>query len=143
MPKERGPKTGVLESLLKRVDRLEAKLREKNDDDSPPTTANAPGAGKGEAVASGLLGASGGKPSATRLALDNLTSPGDAASLSLHTPLPKFAVPKLFDLFPQAKFPLENFHHLRLKQKLFWIPTSPDFTASPTLSSMNPPSGNG
>lgn len=31
MPKKRGPKTDVLEALLKRVDGLEAKLKEKKD----------------------------------------------------------------------------------------------------------------
>lgn len=35
VPKKRGPKTDVLESLLKRVDGLEAQLREKNDQTSP------------------------------------------------------------------------------------------------------------
>ena len=35
IPKKRGPKTDVLESLLKRVDGLEAQLREKNEQTSP------------------------------------------------------------------------------------------------------------
>ncbi|SPO06620.1 related to nitrate assimilation regulatory protein nirA [Cephalotrichum gorgonifer] len=40
VPKKRGPKTDVLEALLKRVDGLEAKLKEKNSES--PTTASTP-----------------------------------------------------------------------------------------------------
>ena len=35
MPKKRGPKTDVLEALLKRVDGLEAKLKEKGEPETP------------------------------------------------------------------------------------------------------------
>jgi len=42
VPKKRGPKTDVLEALLKRVDGLEAKLKEKNSDTKSPTTPTAP-----------------------------------------------------------------------------------------------------
>lgn len=44
MPKKRGPKTDVLEALLKRVDGLEAKLKEKkeNGGSSPTTTEDEP-----------------------------------------------------------------------------------------------------
>lgn len=38
MPKKRGPKTDVLEALLKRVDGLEAKLKEKKDQPGPSAT---------------------------------------------------------------------------------------------------------
>lgn len=38
VPKKRGPKTDVLEALLKRVDGLEAKLKEKNAGEKTPTT---------------------------------------------------------------------------------------------------------
>lgn len=41
MPKKRGPKTDVLEALLKRVDGLEAKLKEKNTDDDTDALAGA------------------------------------------------------------------------------------------------------
>jgi hypothetical protein len=41
VPKKRGPKTDVLEALLKRVDGLEAKLKEKNAES--PTTPTTPG----------------------------------------------------------------------------------------------------
>ena len=37
MPKKRGPKTDVLEALLKRVDGLEAKLKEKKEQELPST----------------------------------------------------------------------------------------------------------
>lgn len=38
VPKKRGPKTDVLEALLKRVDGLEAKLKEKNAEDDQPSS---------------------------------------------------------------------------------------------------------
>ncbi|KAI0134607.1 fungal transcriptional regulatory-like protein [Xylariales sp. AK1849] len=38
VPKKRGPKTDVLEALLKRVDGLEQRLKEKKSDDASPTT---------------------------------------------------------------------------------------------------------
>ncbi|OAA50741.1 Fungal specific transcription factor [Cordyceps fumosorosea ARSEF 2679] len=41
VPKKRGPKTDVLEALLKRVDGLEAKLKEKNAEDGTDATVEA------------------------------------------------------------------------------------------------------
>ncbi|KAF4463904.1 hypothetical protein FALBO_9267 [Fusarium albosuccineum] len=86
VPKKRGPKTDVLEALLKRVDGLEAKLREKGEDDASPTASNAPGSGKAEPSSTGSLGGEAGEPAAKRVAV---ASPGDTASLSPHTPLPR------------------------------------------------------
>ncbi|KAK8120589.1 hypothetical protein PG999_004709 [Apiospora kogelbergensis] len=42
VPKKRGPKTDVLEALLKRVDGLEQKLKDQKNSDSSPTTEEAP-----------------------------------------------------------------------------------------------------
>lgn len=42
VPKKRGPKTDVLEALLKRVDGLEAQLKEKKEQPTTPTTESAP-----------------------------------------------------------------------------------------------------
>ncbi|KAF3760730.1 hypothetical protein M406DRAFT_48185 [Cryphonectria parasitica EP155] len=42
VPKKRGPKTDVLEALLKRVDGLEAKLKEKKGQPATPTSESAP-----------------------------------------------------------------------------------------------------
>jgi hypothetical protein len=42
VPKKRGPKTDVLEALLKRVDGLEQKLKEKKTDPNTPTSENRP-----------------------------------------------------------------------------------------------------
>ncbi|ROW00844.1 hypothetical protein VMCG_06550 [Cytospora schulzeri] len=42
VPKKRGPKTDVLEALLKRVDGLEAKLKEKKERATTPTSEDAP-----------------------------------------------------------------------------------------------------
>lgn len=44
VPKKRGPKTDVLEALLKRVDGLEAKLKEKKEQPGSPTIENGPAA---------------------------------------------------------------------------------------------------
>ncbi|KAL3608226.1 hypothetical protein FPOAC2_03219 [Fusarium poae] len=52
VPKKRGPKTDVLEALLKRVDGLEAKLREKGEDDASLATSNLPEVGDVEASGS-------------------------------------------------------------------------------------------
>lgn len=41
MPKKRGPKTDVLEALLKRVDGLEAKLKEKKEQPTTPSSEDA------------------------------------------------------------------------------------------------------
>jgi hypothetical protein len=41
VPKKRGPKTDVLEALLKRVDGLEARLKEKKTDPDMPTSGSA------------------------------------------------------------------------------------------------------
>lgn len=42
VPKKRGPKTDVLEALLKRVDGLEARLKDKKSEPETPTSENAP-----------------------------------------------------------------------------------------------------
>lgn len=90
VPKKRGPKTDVLEALLKRVDGLEAKLREKGEDDVSLATTNLPGAGKGEASESGSQATELGESVTKQLAVDVRTSPGDTASLSPHTPVARF-----------------------------------------------------
>jgi hypothetical protein len=64
VPKKRGPKTDVLEALLKRVDGLEAKLKEKNAES--PTTPTTPGMKDDTAAESSQDG----ERSAKRLALD-------------------------------------------------------------------------
>lgn len=90
VPKKRGPKTDVLEALLKRVDGLEAKLREKGEDDVSLATTNLPGAGKGEACESGSQATEVGELVSKQLAVDARTSPGDTASLSPRTPVARF-----------------------------------------------------
>ncbi|KAF4965948.1 hypothetical protein FSARC_6309 [Fusarium sarcochroum] len=87
VPKKRGPKTDVLEALLKRVDGLEAKLREKGEDDVSLASSNLPGAGKGEASETGSQGTEVGESIAKRVPVDARASPGDTASLSPHTPV--------------------------------------------------------
>lgn len=52
VPKKRGPKTDVLEALLKRVDGLEAQLKEKKEQPTTPTTESTPLAAAAAAAAS-------------------------------------------------------------------------------------------
>ena len=82
VPKKRGPKTDVLEALLKRVDGLEAKLREKGEDDVSLATSNLPGVGDAETSESGSQTTETGKAAAKRAAIDPRTSPVNRNSLS-------------------------------------------------------------
>lgn len=75
VPKKRGPKTDVLEALLKRVDGLEAKLREKGEDDVSLATSNLPGVGDVEASESGSQTTETGKSVEKRAAVDPRASP--------------------------------------------------------------------
>ncbi|KAH6988730.1 fungal-specific transcription factor domain-containing protein [Ilyonectria destructans] len=77
VPKKRGPKTDVLEALLKRVDGLEAKLKEKNDDYTSQTVANGPTSAKTDTSGSGSQAGEGGEPAPKRIALDTRASPCD------------------------------------------------------------------
>lgn len=88
VPKKRGPKTDVLEALLKRVDGLEAKLREKNDEDASPTSASAPTSGKTDASVSGSQAGDGGEPAAKRVAVESRPSPGDTDTTMLSPATP-------------------------------------------------------
>ncbi|KUI74288.1 putative transcriptional regulatory protein PB1A11.04c [Cytospora mali] len=57
VPKKRGPKTDVLEALLKRVDGLEAKLKEKKERPSTPASENAPTAVEDSSASSSAVAA--------------------------------------------------------------------------------------
>lgn len=92
VPKKRGPKTDVLEALLKRVDGLEAKLREKGEDDVSLASSNLPGAGKGEASENGSQVTEVDESIIKRATVDARASPGDTASLSPHTPIARFVL---------------------------------------------------
>ncbi|PCD31647.1 hypothetical protein FGRA07_10190 [Fusarium graminearum] len=82
VPKKRGPKTDVLEALLKRVDGLEAKLREKGEDDVSLATSNLPEVGDMEASESGSQATETGKSVTKRATVDARASSVDAGSLS-------------------------------------------------------------
>jgi hypothetical protein len=70
VPKKRGPKTDVLEALLKRVDGLEAKLKEKNAGEQAPVE-QAPSLTAEDASSSSAPEPSeDNEPSSKRLALD-------------------------------------------------------------------------
>ncbi|RYP65047.1 hypothetical protein DL769_006457 [Monosporascus sp. CRB-8-3] len=91
VPKKRGPKTDVLEALLKRVDGLEARLKDqKNSDTSPttdetsPTTAEEPTSGA-DASAAAEAGAGTLEPKPKRPALDTaraIDAPTETAGIS-------------------------------------------------------------
>lgn len=71
VPKKRGPKTDVLEALLKRVDGLEAKLKEKNSEATSPTTPTAPIApGEASSSTADVVPAANPDPQPKRIATD-------------------------------------------------------------------------
>ncbi|KAI5462712.1 fungal-specific transcription factor domain-containing protein [Mariannaea sp. PMI_226] len=86
VPKKRGPKTDVLEALLKRVDGLEAKLKEKNDEDISPISPKPPTMANTHSPGPELQG---GEPSTKRIAIESYASPGDPNTnmLSPATPI--------------------------------------------------------
>lgn len=141
VPKKRGPKTDVLEALLKRVDGLEAKLREKGEDDGSPTSSNMPGTGKGDASGSSLS-AEAGEPAAKRVAVEARASPGESASLSPHTPLPRFVICLLHkgELSTDPFTEISRLPPLRPRPSL--TPISLGSMASLTTLLMNPPFDN-
>lgn len=85
VPKKRGPKTDVLDALLKRVDGLEAKLREKNSEQTSPTGDH----GDPKMLENARQGTE--EPAAKRLAADSNTSPSGGEGSNVSPPL---AIPK-------------------------------------------------
>lgn len=83
MPKKRGPKTDVLDALLKRVDGLEAKLREKNAEQTSPTNSGEPSDFKNSDSAN----ADTEEPAAKRLAAEATNSPSGDSSSNVTQPL--------------------------------------------------------
>jgi hypothetical protein len=90
VPKKRGPKTDVLEALLKRVDGLEAKLKEKKAGEETPTTPTTAAAATGdEPLPTGTeTAASEGDPNPKRLALDTGRGPGTGGDSAIYSPAP-------------------------------------------------------
>ncbi|KAG7128272.1 putative transcriptional regulatory protein PB1A11.04c like [Verticillium longisporum] len=88
VPKKRGPKTDVLEALLKRVDGLEAKLKEKNAGEKTPTEPAAPGPLDEEASSSSAAEVSDEvEPKPKRLAIDTMRQ-NDADESAVYSPAP-------------------------------------------------------
>ncbi|KAF3353485.1 hypothetical protein VdG1_08152 [Verticillium dahliae VDG1] len=88
VPKKRGPKTDVLEALLKRVDGLEAKLKEKNAGEKTPTEPTAPGPLDEEASSSSAAEVSDEvEPKPKRLAIDTMRQ-NDADESAVYSPAP-------------------------------------------------------
>jgi hypothetical protein len=127
-----------LEALLKRVDGLEAKLREKGEDDVSLASSNLPGAGKGGASENGSQVTEVGESTTKRATVDARASPGDTASLSPQTPIARFVLQSLF-------YPGLILTHspvicppLQPKPRSCSIHILPGFMGNHTISSMNP-----
>ena len=139
MPKKRGPKTDVLEALLKRVDGLEAKLREKNEEGaSPPAQIGS----DGDTADTRSQHVETGEPAPKRIAIDTRTSPSsaDMAVFSPCTPITRFET-RMPSLNLIADKSTESWSRLQSKWTPFSTPTLPVSMASHTTSSMNPPLG--
>lgn len=90
VPKKRGPKTDVLDALLKRVDGLEAKLREKNAEQASPTAS----AEASEAKSSETVDADSGEPAPKRLASEKVSpNSGSNSNDSPRVQAPRFGIP--------------------------------------------------
>ncbi|KAK7741888.1 hypothetical protein SLS62_010899 [Diatrype stigma] len=93
VPKKRGPKTDVLEALLKRVDGLEARLKDQNKDGSSPTSDEPPSATTEESSSGpgGLTTASTGgttsEPKPKRPALDTARATEAPTESAVYTPV--------------------------------------------------------
>ncbi|ATY65518.1 Fungal specific transcription factor [Cordyceps militaris CM01] len=86
VPKKRGPKTDVLEALLKRVDGLEAKLKEKNVEDGTDTAAESPEAQSAESEEAGPSEAN--EPPLKRIASASEKSSSGSAEPKFSNPRP-------------------------------------------------------
>ncbi|KAM0080847.1 hypothetical protein ACKRZS_006988 [Fusarium odoratissimum] len=116
VPKKRGPKADVLETLLKRVDALEAKLREKGEDDVSLANSNLPGTGKEEASENGSQVTEVGESTTKRATVHARASPGDTASHSPHTPIARD-----LSLPPAQAEVLLDTYFTRFHGKLYYI----------------------
>ena len=85
MPKKRGPKTDVLEALLKRVDGLEAKLKEKNEGEKTPTTPTIASVDGDTLSAAGAEHDADPEPRTKRLHLDT-SRPKEQADAGIYSP---------------------------------------------------------
>lgn len=86
MPKKRGPKTDVLEALLKRVDGLEAQLKEKKSDDGASSADGASDDALPKAEEPEFSDVQ--EPPAKRRAGEDITSPTSNRSVPLLAPRP-------------------------------------------------------
>jgi hypothetical protein len=106
VPKKRGPKTDVLEALLKRVDGLERRLKDEKKSHSPNDEG---GSGPDRDLPNGDS-----KPKRPQLDTENVASEEAVYS---PTPTRRLYLRLLVNL------------HLRYKAMYFWIHTSPDAMA--------------
>ncbi|KAI1380609.1 hypothetical protein F4677DRAFT_192757 [Hypoxylon crocopeplum] len=86
VPKKRGPKTDVLEALLKRVDGLEAQLKDHRKTDASSSTESLPRITTGESNPESPVVKSASEPKPKRLVLDTTRSPETDAESIVYSP---------------------------------------------------------
>ncbi|KAH6690623.1 fungal-specific transcription factor domain-containing protein [Plectosphaerella plurivora] len=130
VPKKRGPKTDVLEALLKRVDGLEAKLKEKNAGEQTPAEQQAPSLIAEDASSSSAPEPSeDNEPSSKRLALDlsmkqesAVFSPGPLSEPSPPTIQPETLIDTYFARFHAKPFHILDESSVRQRLQLNQLP---------------------
>lgn len=164
MPKKRGPKTDVLEALLKRVDGLEAKLKEKKDQPGSPTIETGSAASTAPPVpitqTTSPESSSSAKPShGDTIEVKPKPKPAqpvidtnrvvDMTESVLHTPSPSRLATFMRDYNgePQVKRKADQpflvlHHHLAFSPIRCWIPTSRGSTQNHSTSSTSLRLGN-
>ncbi|GKT90821.1 fungal specific transcription factor [Colletotrichum tofieldiae] len=125
VPKKRGPKTDVLEALLKRVDGLEAKLKEKNAGEKTPTTPTTAGIKDEDASRLGDSPEDDPNPNPKRLALDTKV---DADESAVYSPAPASVQPDAlldtyFTRFHSKPYHILDESSVRQRLQLNQLPT--------------------
>jgi hypothetical protein len=91
VPKKRGPKTDVLEALLKRVDGLEARLKDQKNSETSPSTEDVPAfpgedAGSATESAATTTTSAASEPKAKRPALDTARAANAVTESAIYSP---------------------------------------------------------
>lgn len=121
MPKKRGPKTDVLEALLKRVDGLEAKLKEKNTEDGTAALAVSSSDLQNAIIDEHDMSETP-EPPAKRFARSESNSPPEANVATFAAepnPPPMFVVPYTKRIFTQLTFRPGNLPLPQSRQRHF------------------------
>ncbi|KAI1462687.1 hypothetical protein F4805DRAFT_5753 [Annulohypoxylon moriforme] len=136
VPKKRGPKTDVLEALLKRVDGLEAQLKDRRQSDASPTTGQPPHISIEETLSNlgSAVAEQASEPKSKRPALDNVRTTEIAAESAIYSPTfsnepptPSIQIDALLDTY-FSRFHAKPYHILdessvRQRLQLNQLPT--------------------